>query len=80
MNISSACLGLWLALMAAGVLPAPPAPAAEAVRVGQAYPGLTFPAPQDPAHRKYLGLRPGQELNPAALPARVVILEVFNTY
>ena len=70
-------LGLLLILMLAVASPAAPV---QEVAVGEAYPGVTFAAPQDAAHLKYLGLKPGQELNPARIPARAVVIEIFNMY
>ncbi len=70
-------LGLLLILMLAAASPAAPV---RQVAVGEAYPGISFAAPQDTAHLKYLGLKPGQDLNPARIPARVVVIEIFIIY
>ncbi len=77
MKIIAGGLGLLLILTLAW--PAPAAPARE-VAPGEAYPNVTFSAPSSPAHLKYLGLKPGQELNPAKIPAQAVVIEVFSMY
>lgn len=77
MKFAAGGLGLLLILML--VVASPAAPVRE-VAVGEAYPGTSFAAPQDTAHRKYLGLKPGQALNPARISARAVVIEIFNIY
>ncbi len=71
----------WAAFaLAALLLAACPAAAAPLVKVGAPFPPAAFAGPKEPAARAYLGLKPGQDLDPARIPARLVIVEFFNMY
>lgn len=50
------------------------------LKVGGPFPSVEFQAPEDPNQRAYLGLKPGDGLDPAKVDARLVIVEVLNIY
>ncbi|MCF8042143.1 MAG: redoxin domain-containing protein [Desulfarculaceae bacterium] len=50
------------------------------LKVGGPFPSAAFQAPEDPNQRAYLGLKPGEGLDPTKVDARLVIVEVLNIY
>ncbi|MCB2225796.1 MAG: TlpA family protein disulfide reductase [Desulfarculaceae bacterium] len=73
-----------IALLAALVLLCGSAPALAKAKskvvLGEPFPPASFTAPKDAAARAYLGLAPGEELDPSKIPGRLVIVEFFNMY
>jgi peroxiredoxin len=47
---------------------------------GQKLPAFSLAVPEDPAHRKYLGLGAGRTFTISQIQARVVIIEIFSMY
>ena len=73
----SAAIGLALVLAASIALAAGDR---GRLKVGGPFPSVEFQAPEDPNLRAYLGLKPGEGLDPAKVDARLVIVEVLNIY
>ncbi len=74
-------LGILAAALLAALLIAPAALAGGGlVQVGQPFPAITFEAPPDDKQLAYLGVTPGDDLDPAAVNARLVIVEFLNIY
>jgi len=49
-------------------------------RKGTPLPSITLPAPEDPAHQRYLGLSEGDAFSIPQIKAQVVIIEIFSMY
>ncbi|MCB2191663.1 MAG: TlpA family protein disulfide reductase [Deltaproteobacteria bacterium] len=65
------------------LLAASPVLAAEGqgeLKVGGPFPAIEFQAPEDANQRAYLGLKPGEDLDPAKIDAVLIIVEVLNIY
>lgn len=74
---------IWAVVLLAALLAAPAALAAESkgkLQVGRPFPAAAFAAPEDPGQQAYLGLKPGEDLDPGAVDARLVIVEFLNIY
>ncbi|MCF8072498.1 MAG: TlpA family protein disulfide reductase [Desulfarculaceae bacterium] len=72
-----------LAILALILLGGPAPASAKAVglvKLGSPFPPAAFEAPKEAAARAYLGLAEGQDLDPASVPGRLVIVEFFNMY
>jgi peroxiredoxin len=72
-------LGLLFAisfLAACSIAYAAPDPA----EMAEALPQITLPAPEDPAHRAYLGVTGPEEFAISDIDAQIVIIEIFNMY
>jgi len=68
-------VGIWMGF---GVIAA--ALAQDGPRKGTPLPSITLPAPEDPAHQRYLGLSEGDSFSIPQIKAQVVIIEIFSMY
>jgi len=67
--------GIWMGFcFASGAL------AGDGPRLGDPLPSIILPAPEDPAHRRYLGLSDGDSFRIPQIKAEVVIIEIFSMY
>lgn len=72
---------LLVACFIAGCAAWAPAAGQEArLQVGEPFPSVEFQAPAEPNQRAYLGLQPGEDLDPSAVDAQLVIVEFLNIY
>jgi peroxiredoxin len=68
-------LGIWMGFGITAVALAENEP-----RIGEPLPSITLPAPEDPAHQRYLGLSEGDAFSIPQIKAQVVIIEIFSMY
>jgi peroxiredoxin len=68
-------LGIWMGL---NILPE--VLAGDVPRPGDPLPSITLPAPEEGAHKTYLGLSEGDSFRISQIKARVVIIEIFSMY
>jgi len=73
-------LAAVLAVLLLAALPALAAGEKGMLKVGGPFPSAEFQAPEDAGQRAYLGLKPGDGLDPAKVDAEVVIVEFLNIY
>lgn len=68
-------------LLAAALLgPARPAPAADLPKAGDTLPALALPAPDNPAHRAWLGIGDRTSFGVADVAADLVMIEIVGVY
>ena len=54
--------------------------AGEPPQVGSPFPSILVPTPEDPPHKRYLGLPEKKSFNVSEVSARVLIIEIFSMY
>jgi peroxiredoxin len=71
---------LLCALLTLGLLTAAVSAADNPIAVGSPLPDFTLPAPEDSAHRAYLGLSSAEPFKIPQINAKIVIIEIFSMY
>lgn len=75
-RIVCSTLAVMLVLMfKVGLVAAAPPPAR-----GDVLPPITLPVPENPAHKRYLGLEKQGVFQVPQIKARIVIIEIFSMY